>query len=252
MKTGTTDKTSKIDRHMFSVLAVLSLIGGAAILPYSFALFGNTPQALSLGRTEYLLVTFLQAFLLTVLSSFLGLILSTRTGLGSLDRPINGKRMMLAVSAGLLTGVVLIAMDLVMVEMLELEAVEGVVKPQWWRGLLAAFYGGVSEEISVRFFGMNLVLWLLSFVKRRNGQPGIWRPLVSIAAASFIFGLGHLGGAAAVMVLTPAAVFRTMLLNFIPGVVYGLLYWRWGLIYSMAAHFASDLVLHVIFSAIAG
>ena len=68
----------------------------------------------------------------------------------------------------------------------------------------------------------------------------------SIGLAAGLFGLGHLPATAALLPLTPAVIARALILNGIPGVVFGWLFWRRGLEAAMVAHFAADLVLHVI------
>jgi membrane protease YdiL (CAAX protease family) len=49
--------------------------------------------------------------------------------------------------------------------------------------------------------------------------------------------------------LTPALIARALILNGIPGIAFGWLYWRRGLEAAMVAHFSADLVLHVLIGA---
>lgn len=62
---------------------------------------------------------------------------------------------------------------------------------------------------------------------------------------AIIFGLGHLP--VAFKLVTPSffEIFRILLLNWIPGIAFGWLYWSRGLWTAMTAHFMADLVLHV-------
>lgn len=39
---------------------------------------------------------------------------------------------------------------------------------QWWRGVMASFYGGIGEELLLRFFLMTLLIWLNSAAAYRN------------------------------------------------------------------------------------
>jgi hypothetical protein len=63
----------------------------------------------------------------------------------------------------------------------------------------------------------------------------------------------QLGGAPEHRILKPAVlaldkgrVFeRTLLLNGIAGVVFGVFFWQLGLVFAMAAHFTADILLHV-------
>jgi membrane protease YdiL (CAAX protease family) len=115
-----------------------------------------------------------------------------------------------------------------------------------WKGFLAAFYGGIAEEIVFRLFLMTLFVWISSkFTKTRDGRPtsiGIW---VSIILSSVIFGLGHLGITSGLITITPIVIFRAVLLNGV-SVIFGWLYWKKGLESAIIAHFSADIVVHVI------
>ena len=71
--------------------------------------------------------------------------------------------------------------------------------------------------------------------------------VANILTALF-FGVGHLPTMAALAPLTTALVARTIILNGVAGLVFGVLYKRYGLEWAMASHFAGDLVLHVVFA----
>jgi membrane protease YdiL (CAAX protease family) len=64
--------------------------------------------------------------------------------------------------------------------------------------------------------------------------------------AAILFGLGHLPSASMVMHITPAVVAIALLLNGIPALTFGYLYWRRGLESAMIAHFCADFVLYAI------
>jgi membrane protease YdiL (CAAX protease family) len=122
----------------------------------------------------------------------------------------------------------------------------GAANPAAWKGFLASFYGGIDEEIFVRFGVMTLLVLALGKIFRtaEHRPTGIAFWLANIIAAA-LFGLGHLPATAMLMPLTTLVVLRAVLLNGIPGVVFGLLYWKRGLESAMVSHFAADLILHV-------
>jgi membrane protease YdiL (CAAX protease family) len=62
---------------------------------------------------------------------------------------------------------------------------------------------------------------------------------------AIIFGLGHLPAAFKLVEPSSFEVIRVLLLNGIPGIVFGWLYWSRGLWTAMTAHFVTDLVIHV-------
>jgi membrane protease YdiL (CAAX protease family) len=118
--------------------------------------------------------------------------------------------------------------------------------PAAWKGFLASFYGGIVEEIFLRFGMMTLLVFCLGkifrTVEHRPTGAAFW--LANISAA-LLFGLGHLPATAMLMPLTKIVVLRAVLLNAICGVVFGVLYWKRGLEQAMVSHFAADLMLHV-------
>jgi len=120
--------------------------------------------------------------------------------------------------------------------------------PAIWKGLLASFYGGFTEEILLRLFLMSLLVWLgsrlIDHQARRPGGAVMWTANVLAALA---FGLAHLPSAlAAGLPLNALDIARILLLNGLPGIVFGWLYWKRGLGSAMLAHFSGDILIHVI------
>ena len=242
---------------IYFFLLVLSIIGAAGLLPYSKALpAGNVP--VDMPDSLLLLATFLQAFLLTAIAAFFGHMLSRRTGLGTPVienivykgqgtklRP--GYHVLVPALIGLIFALIMIFADLMMIKLFQIEAAEGAQAPVWWRGLSASLYGGLSEEIMMRLFAMNLIIFLFNSIgKNSEKKSSAGKVVTAMILSSVIFGIGHLAAAFAVGTATPGFVARTLILNFIPGMAFGWLYWRRSLISAMIAYFAADIVLHVV------
>jgi len=249
----------------FIVLSSAGVVGVVAIIPYSLAL-----QAPVLEKTPLpapleviLVVQVIQNALVIAIATGLGLLLATRVGLGApllearlAGRPIGGPLLGLlppSVGAGAAVGVVIILLDALIFAPAQPQAqATGVPAP--WQGLLAALYGGITEELLLRLFLMSLLAWLLGLVwKESSGLPGWQARLpargafwVANVAAAILFGLGHLPTATVVFGLSLLVVLRIVLLNGLAGVVFGYLYWQRGLEAAMLAHFSADLVLHVL------
>lgn len=111
--------------------------------------------------------------------------------------------------------------------------------------LLAALtYGGVVEEVLMRWGVMSFLSWLiyLALGRRFLGQA----LLIGNALAAILFAVGHfpivivLAGE-----LTMPIVWRTLLLNGVPGLIFGLLYQRRGLEAAMFAHMGAHLGMAV-------
>jgi membrane protease YdiL (CAAX protease family) len=120
-------------------------------------------------------------------------------------------------------------------------------EPAAWKGLLASFEGGITEEIELRLFAMSLFAWLGHFLRRNaDGTPTstvLWSANV---IAAVLFGVGHLPLISAMAPLTTIIVLRTIVLNGLLGIAFGYLYWKRGLESAMLSHFSADLLLHVV------
>lgn len=105
-------------------------------------------------------------------------------------------------------------------------------------GVLGALlYGGITEELLLRWGLMTLLVWIGWRVTQRG--ESLPRPALvwsAIVLAAVLFGLGHLPATAGVVPLTTPVVARAILLNGILGVVFGWLYWRRSLESAMLAH----------------
>ena len=113
-----------------------------------------------------------------------------------------------------------------------------------WQGLLASFYGGIGEEILLRLFVMSALAYLVVKAFRQTAPPLASAPFwVGNVVSALLFGLGHLPATAALAPLTTALVVRALVLNGIPGVMFGYLFWKRGLEAAMVAHFMADIVI---------
>jgi membrane protease YdiL (CAAX protease family) len=109
------------------------------------------------------------------------------------------------------------------------------------------FYGGITEELMVRWGLLSLVAWAAVRIARASADPPPrWALWTAILLAAVLFGAGHLPATSAIVPLTPVIVTRTIVLNTIAGVVFGWLFWRRSLEAAMIAHASSHVVLFVV------
>lgn len=106
-------------------------------------------------------------------------------------------------------------------------------------------YGGITEELLLRWGFMSLLLWLLwRFVRRAPRLPSAGLVWMAIIGSALLFGVGHLPAAHAVVGdLDFRVVSYVVGGNAAFSVLAGWLFWRFGLESSMLAHGVAHVVL---------
>ncbi|KAF1686276.1 CPBP family intramembrane metalloprotease [Pseudoxanthomonas broegbernensis] len=244
------------DLKLAAAWGALAALSVAAVVPYLMQLMPERFARLPLPLGVVVAMQAAQALVLLGLLSWLGLRMGHRVGLGSPVlrawlvlrtlpdwarlRPLQTMLLGMAAGAAILGLSALVDGFLPPAVHPPAQATAGASA---LNGLLASFYGGIAEELQLRLFLMTLLVWV---VARRRGAPPPSAYWVAIAVAALLFGAGHLPAAAHVWGLDAAVVARTLLLNGVGGMVFGWLYWKRGIEMAMLAHFAADLVLHVL------
>lgn len=114
--------------------------------------------------------------------------------------------------------------------------------------LLRFLYGGITEEILLRWGLMTVLLWLgWRLGQRRQGQPQKLWVAIAIVLSALVFAAAHLPYASAIgLPLTPVVISYLLLQNGLFGLVAGYLYWRYGLEAAIVAHAVVHLVLAIL------
>lgn len=104
-------------------------------------------------------------------------------------------------------------------------------------------YGGIVEEVLLRWGVMTGLLWLLWRAAGRPARPTPLQAWPAIVGAALLFGLGHLP-LLALLVPDPAPwmVAAVVLANAAPGLAFGWLFWRHGLEAAILAHALAHLL----------
>jgi hypothetical protein len=117
----------------------------------------------------------------------------------------------------------------------------------WLTSLTAIAYGGITEEILVRWGVMSLLVWAgWKLWKHGTASPAKAIYQGAIALSAVVFGLLHLPLTAAIAPLTGWVILRAILLNGIPGIAYGWLFWKFSLESAMIAHGSLHVFMFVI------
>ncbi len=113
--------------------------------------------------------------------------------------------------------------------------------------LLGVFYGGIVEELMLRWGVMSLLVWIgWRLLQRGQGRPRPALVWTAIVLAALLFGAGHLPALASMVALTPLLIIRTILLNALGGLVFGWLFWRYSLEVAMVAHASFHVGLFIL------
>lgn len=246
------------------LLVALGLVGVIAALPVSLDLVRDAmaalPDAPELSPAGEVALATLNPTLLLAVAVVLGLVFAPRVGLRSHlvawargDGPLGAglrRELPLAVGLGVAVGVSLVVLDLLTAALLVPELAD----LAWPAGrtlavtLAGVLYGGITEELLLRWGIMSLlvwVLWRLAGRSRPRPTPALaWTAILLTAVA---FGLLHLPALSAMAPLTAGLVARTVVLNAIGGAAFGWLFWRRSLESAMVAH----AMTHVAVSALA-
>lgn len=225
----------------FIVLTALGILGSLAIIPYSSALQSGIEM-----NARMRMLSLLQGIVLVAISVFVGMIASKPLGF-RIGTPLS--EMPVPVLAGIAAGAVIVLIELFLFtphlpEALK-SAAAGTNLPVWKR-FLAGFYGGINEELLMRFFLLSGLLWLVTRIWHTPGGGPVPTAFIIInIVVAVIFGLGHLPATKMLTPITPLLVVRAIVLNSVAGIVFGWIYWRYGLAAAMVSHFFADMVLHV-------
>ena len=110
-----------------------------------------------------------------------------------------------------------------------------------WSGILGSvLYGGVIEEVMLRFFVMSLIAWIIWKVfcrKRKKEEIPESVFVIANVTAALLFAASHLPATYTIFgEVTPLLLFRCFLLNGGFAMIFGWLYRKYGIAYAMMSH----------------
>lgn len=106
-------------------------------------------------------------------------------------------------------------------------------------------YGGITEELLLRWGLMTLLVWAARrLLQRRGGEPKLAYFVGAILISSLVFGVSHLPVAYLILPeATAALTLFVIVANSIFGLIAGYLYWKRGLESAMLAHMLAHVLL---------
>ncbi len=188
---------------------------------------------------------FLQSAILLTLAVWAGVALTPKLGLHapSFEALAASKSVPAAFSPQLLPGLMggalgaVLLVTLAQVAPTELAAAQtGMATPL----LVRVLYGGITEELLLRWGLMSVLLWLIQHAFRHSPQapvPAAPMAWIAIAISALLFGIGHLPAAIALTgALSVPITLHIVGGNALFGMLAGFLFWRHGLESAMLAH----------------
>lgn len=110
------------------------------------------------------------------------------------------------------------------------------------------FYGGIAEELLIRWGLMSFLVWLF-FRSFQNNASNI-KPVIYVSAivvSALVFGLGHLPMAYALSsVVTLPLIVYILVGNAVFGFVAGGLYWKYGLECAIVSHMLAHITMVIL------
>lgn len=246
--------------RLFWLLLFAAIAGAGAAIPLTLEVFQplmKSGQPLPLPLPIIIALGIAQNLILLSVAIGVGLFAAGKLGLGAplLHAWLYGEQPKQSVRAsvgsgvlvGIVVGAVVLAPLLIAAPYLPGLPLVSAGRAALWKRVITGFYGGIDEEILTRLFLLSLFAWLGNKIFRQR-EAGLSARVFWIAniVVAILFGLGHLPSASLVMHITPAVVVFALLLNGIPALTFGFLYWRRGLESAMIAHFCADFVVWVI------
>jgi len=244
-----------MNKHKFKLAAILLLIGFLGILSILTMDIALPPEAEEILKAQFTpgqikLLTLINPTMMLVLSVVIGTIFYdtvdlkvpfTSRILDSTQPPIKIVEILkFGIIGGLVSGVLLNIVGLVYNPILpeEFKELGESIKPSLATRFL---YGGITEEILMRFGLMTFIVWGSSKLFGGTKSYVYW---TGILLSAVLFALGHFPIAYQTLENPSTLLLSYILLgNSIGGVIFGWLYWKKGLESAFLAHIFTHVTL---------
>jgi hypothetical protein len=227
------------------ILTLLGLIGTASLLTMEIPLPAEIEAALAdnFTQAQIRLLLLINPAILVIVAVITGTILYQRVNLrvpvfeklvGVNKEPLDVPGILKSgAGGGIIAGILVV---LVVVLFKPMMAAEYEKLSQSLQLTLAArfLYGGITEEILLRFGLMTLIVWLTAKIIKGLKPAAYW---TGIVLAAVIFAIGHFPAVFGI-IEDPGAVLLTYIIigNSVGGLIFGWLYWKKGLESAFIAH----------------
>ena len=204
---------------------------------------GQFPADILMG-----VITAIQSAGYGIVLGAIGIWLGKKTGLWKDERTITKKPLVASLIVAVVGGLAMILLDILFFGHYS-EAIMNSyeVKPSIPYMLASVTYGGVIEEVMLRLFWMSLIAFVLhKLFGKKHDKPTVAILILANVIAAILFAAGHLPATAELLGVTPMIIVRCFLLNGGLSLLFGWLYRKYGLRYSMIAHGGCHIVSKLI------
>lgn len=225
------------------VLCILpfSIVAGISIGFYELSIGLADAIQIQMSSASFVASVTIQTVMFSMICGFVGYLIAEKIGLVR-QFSFSKKSVITAITWGSVCGVLFFVLDyFIFAKMLPQVAAYYNTYPFSFEYLISEIaYGGVVEEILLRWFLMSafaLLLWKLLARKYVKTEIPEWIFVVANVLSALLFALGHLPATVILFgELSFLIVFRCILLNGVFGLVFGWLYRKLGIQYAMIAH----------------
>lgn len=226
-----------VKKNLF-LLWILCILGSLALLPYTYHI-GIVPVSASFHKI--FLISFFQSVFLFGFICLLSYMILQKVEINPFIYSNFLKRI---IFPGIVFGVLLALVLFILQKTLFQFGLNPVMH---WSFFLACIYGAINEEVLLRLFFLTLIYYFFTkiFKDHVNHKKGLL--LSAILISSFIFALLHLPS---LYKLDPSFsnynAFGVVVLNILPGIVYGWLYCYRGFWAGALAHFTTNVLMQFL------
>lgn len=224
----------------------LILIAGVSVGFYEWTT-GIAAAVENITKAQFVILVVAQTLVYAMVTGFLGYLLADRIGLLR-SFAFRKKPLMMTIAWGVLGGIGFFLLENIVFSALIPEVNLFYENKSFSAVYLVTeiFYGGVAEELMLRFFFMSLLAFLIWKIFARKYAKEEIPAAVFIAAniiAAMTFAAGHLPATYTMYgKLSALILIRCFLINGGLGLIFGRLYRKYGIQYAMTAH----ALIHVV------
>ena len=245
-------KYIKENWKFFAFMILICIIGGYFTTIYTLQSFDQSmfeETIKQVGSKELFIgISVAQISLYAVIFAGIGIILSNKIGLWK-KFEVNKKAIIGVIIISILEGLCLSIVDRYVFGSFINPVLHSYDNKPTIEYIISAFtYGGVFEEILMRLFLMSLFSWIIAkiFYRKEKEIPTKVFVISNIVAA-LLFAAGHLPTTIQTFGYVDSLIlFRCFFMNGAFGIAFGWLYRKYGIQYSMLAHFGCHFVSKLI------